>query len=169
MKMSENNHVNLPPKYDHLAIERDRYSFWLEGKFFEATGDTNKTPFSIVIPPPNVTGRLHLGHAWDTTMQDTIARMKRMQGDDVLWLPGMDHAGIATQSVVEAKLKVKGQHRCDVVREKFLDKVWDWTEEYANFIRSQWEKLGLGLDYSRERFTLDEGLSDAVREVFVKL
>ena len=160
---------SLPPKYDPSTVENGRYKFWLEGKYFEATGDKEKTPFSIVIPPPNVTGRLHLGHAWDTTMQDTIARMKRMQGYDVLWLPGMDHAGIATQSVVEAKLKEKGQNRYDLGREKFLDTVWDWKEEYANFIRSQWEKLGLGLDYSRERFTLDEGLSDAVREVFVKL
>src|SRR5690625_2803071 len=170
MKMSENNHVNLPPKYDHLAIERDRYSFWLEGKFFEATGDTNKTPFSIVIPPPNVTGKLHLGHAWDTTMQDTISRMKRMQGYDVLWLPGMDHAGIATQAVVEAKLKeTEGTSRYDLGREKFVDTVWDWKEEYADHIREQWGKLGLGLDYTRERFTLDDGLSDAVQEVFVKL
>ncbi|MEJ8776336.1 valine--tRNA ligase [Pseudogracilibacillus sp. ICA-222130] len=168
--MSENNHVNLPPKYDHVAIERDRYSFWLEGKFFEATGDTNKTPFSIVIPPPNVTGKLHLGHAWDTTMQDTISRMKRMQGYDVLWLPGMDHAGIATQAVVEAKLKeTEGKSRYDLGREKFVDTVWEWKEEYADHIREQWGKLGLGLDYTRERFTLDDGLSDAVQEVFVNL
>src|SRR5699024_7095976 len=128
-----------------------------------------KEPFSIVIPPPNVTGKLHLGHAWDTAMQDTIARMKRMQGYDVLWLPGMDHAGIATQAKVEAKLKENGQSRYDLGREKFLEKAWEWKDEYATFIRSQWEKLGLGLDYSRERFTLDEGLSNAVNEVFVTL
>ncbi|WP_010099012.1 valine--tRNA ligase [Ornithinibacillus scapharcae] len=167
--MQENNNNNLPPKYDHQTVEQDRYKFWLDGKYFEATGDPDKEPFSIVIPPPNVTGRLHLGHAWDTTMQDTISRMKRMQGYDVLWLPGMDHAGIATQAKVEARLKEEGTNRYELGREKFLEKAWDWKEEYASFIRSQWEKLGLGLDYSRERFTLDEGLSDAVKEVFVKL
>jgi valyl-tRNA synthetase len=166
--MQENN-TSLPPKYDHQAVEKDRYKFWLEGKYFEATGDPDKEPFSIVIPPPNVTGRLHLGHAWDTTMQDTISRMKRMQGYDVLWLPGMDHAGIATQAKVEARLREEGTNRYELGREKFLNKSWEWKEEYADFIRSQWEKLGLGLDYSRERFTLDEGLSDAVKEVFVSL
>ncbi|GGA85965.1 valine--tRNA ligase [Ornithinibacillus halotolerans] len=166
--MQEKN-TTLPPKYDHQQVEQDRYKFWLDGKYFEATGDPEKEPFSIVIPPPNVTGRLHLGHAWDTTMQDTISRMKRMQGYDVLWLPGMDHAGIATQAKVEARLKEEGTNRYELGREKFLEKSWEWKEEYASFIRSQWEKLGLGLDYSRERFTLDEGLSDAVKEVFVKL
>ncbi|WP_096269584.1 valine--tRNA ligase [Paucisalibacillus globulus] len=166
--MQENN-TTLPPKYDHKAVEDSRYKFWLDGKYFEAKDDPEKEPFSIVIPPPNVTGRLHLGHAWDTTMQDTISRMKRMQGYDVLWLPGMDHAGIATQAKVEARLKEEGTNRYELGREKFLAKAWDWKEEYASFIRSQWEKLGLGLDYSRERFTLDEGLSDAVKEVFVSL
>ncbi|HLR52821.1 MAG TPA: valine--tRNA ligase, partial [Candidatus Avamphibacillus sp.] len=159
----------LSSKYHPNEVEKNRYQFWLDGKFFEATNDKEKEPFSIVIPPPNVTGKLHLGHAWDTTMQDTIARMKRMQGYDVLWLPGMDHAGIATQAKVEEKLKENGQNRYDLGREKFLEKSWEWKEEYADFIRKQWEKLGLGLDYSRERFTLDEGLSKAVREVFVKL
>jgi len=167
--MSERNREQLPPKYDHKAIEADRYGFWLEGNYFEATGDRKKEPFSIVIPPPNVTGRLHLGHAWDTTMQDTISRMKRMQGYDVLWLPGMDHAGIATQAVVEAKLKEEGKSRYDLGREKFVETVWEWKEEYADFIREQWGKLGLSLDYTRERFTLDDGLSEAVQEVFIKL
>lgn len=167
--MEANNNKHLPPKYDHKSIEADRYGFWLQGNYFQATGDAKKEPFSIVIPPPNVTGRLHLGHAWDTTMQDTVARMKRMQGYDVLWLPGMDHAGIATQAVVEAKLKEEGKSRYDLGREKFVDTVWDWKEEYADFIREQWGKLGLGLDYTRERFTLDEGLSNAVQEVFIKL
>lgn len=161
--------INMSPKYNPQEIEKDRYRFWVDGKFFEATGDEEKEPFTIVIPPPNVTGKLHLGHAWDTTMQDTISRMKRMQGYDVLWLPGMDHAGIATQAKVEAKLKEQGKSRYDLGREKFLETVWDWKEEYADFIRSQWEKLGLGLDYSRERFTMDDGLSKAVREVFVTL
>ncbi|OZU89817.1 valine--tRNA ligase [Virgibacillus indicus] len=167
--MDENQTPSLPSKYNPQAVEKDRYQFWLKGKFFEAAGDQKKEPFSIVIPPPNVTGRLHLGHAWDTTMQDTISRMKRMQGYDVLWLPGMDHAGIATQAKVEAKLKEQGTNRYELGREKFLETAWDWKEEYADFIRSQWEKLGLGLDYSRERFTLDHGLSDAVKEVFIKL
>ena len=161
--------TNLPTKYDHLSIEKDRYGFWLQGNFFQATNDKEKTPFSIVIPPPNVTGRLHLGHAWDTTMQDTIARMKRMQGYDVLWLPGMDHAGIATQAKVEAKLKEDGKSRYDLGRDKFLETAWEWKEEYADFIREQWGKMGLGLDYTRERFTLDNGLSNAVQEVFIKL
>ncbi|MFC0299884.1 valine--tRNA ligase [Virgibacillus soli] len=160
---------SLPSKYNPNDVEAGRYQFWLDGKYFEATGDKKKEPFTIVIPPPNVTGKLHLGHAWDTTMQDTISRMKRMQGYDVLWLPGMDHAGIATQAKVEAKLREQGTNRYELGRSKFVEKVWEWKEEYADFIRSQWEKVGLGLDYSRERFTLDEGLSVAVREVFVKL
>jgi valyl-tRNA synthetase len=164
----ENTH-NLPPKYDSTAVEQGRYKYWIDGKFFEAKNDETKEPYTIVIPPPNVTGKLHIGHAWDTTLQDIITRMKRMQGYDVLYLPGMDHAGIATQAKVEAKLKETGVSRYDLGREKFLEKAWDWKEEYASFIRTQWEKLGLGLDYSRERFTLDEGLSEAVKEVFVKL
>src|SRR5690625_4569896 len=127
------NEHTLPPKYDPKMVEKDRYHFWVKGKFFEATKDKKKEPFTIVIPPPNVTGRLHLGHAWDTTMQDTIARMKRMQGYDVLWLPGMDHAGIATQAKVEAKLKEKNLSRYDLGREKFLEIAWEWKEEYANF------------------------------------
>lgn len=166
--MSENKN-SLPSKYNPQEVEAGRYKFWLDGKYFEAKSDPDKEPYSIVIPPPNVTGRLHLGHAWDTTMQDTITRMKRMQGFDVLWLPGMDHAGIATQAKVEGKLKELGTNRYELGRDKFLEKSWEWKEEYASFIRSQWEKLGLSLDYSRERFTLDEGLSEAVNEVFIKL
>ncbi|WP_284139733.1 MULTISPECIES: valine--tRNA ligase [unclassified Virgibacillus] len=167
--MQDEKNNTLPSKYDPKEVENGRYQFWLDGKYFEATGDKEKEPFTIVIPPPNVTGKLHLGHAWDTAMQDTIARMKRMQGYDVLWLPGMDHAGIATQAKVEAKLREQGKSRYDLGRDKFLETVWEWKEEYAQFIRTQWEKLGLGLDYSRERFTMDEGLSNAVREVFVTL
>lgn len=165
----EKNSQTLSTKYDPKAVEANRYNFWLEGKFFEATGDSNKEPYTIVIPPPNVTGKLHLGHAWDTTLQDIITRMKRMQGYDVLWLPGMDHAGIATQAKVEGKLREEGKSRYDLGREKFVEETWKWKKEYANHIREQWAKLGLGLDYSRERFTLDEGLSKAVREVFVSL
>ena len=122
-----------------------------------------------MIPPPNVTGKLHLGHAWDTTLQDMIIRYKRMQGFDALWLPGMDHAGIATQAKVEARMREDGLSRYDLGREKFLEKAWSWKEEYASIIRNQWEKLGLSLDYSKERFTLDEGLSEAVKTVFITL
>ncbi|MEK4255181.1 valine--tRNA ligase [Ureibacillus sp. FSL K6-2830] len=165
--MSEN--VTMPTKYDPNSVEQGRYKWWLEGKFFEADPNSDKKPYSIVIPPPNVTGKLHLGHAWDTTLQDIIIRMKRMQGYDALWLPGMDHAGIATQAKVEAKLREEGKSRYDLGREKFLEKTWEWKEEYASHIREQWAKLGLSLDYTKERFTLDEGLSDAVKEVFVRL
>lgn len=165
----EGNEKTLSTKYDPQAIEAGRYQYWLEGKFFEAKDDAEKKPYTIVIPPPNVTGKLHLGHAWDTTLQDILTRIKRMQGYDVLWLPGMDHAGIATQAKVEAKLREEGKSRYDLGREKFVEETWKWKEEYASHIREQWSKLGLGLDYSRERFTLDEGLSKAVREVFVTL
>jgi len=159
---------NLETKYNHQKVEEGKYKTWIEKKYFEA-GDISKKPYSIVIPPPNVTGKLHLGHAWDTTLQDMIIRYKRMQGYDALWLPGMDHAGIATQAKVEARLREEGISRYDLGREKFLEQAWAWKEEYASIIRSQWEKLGLSLDYSKERFTLDEGLSDAVKTVFVTL
>jgi valyl-tRNA synthetase len=165
----ETKELTMPTKYDPQSIEKGRYDWWLSGQFFEAKADVEKQPYTIVIPPPNVTGRLHLGHAWDTTLQDILTRMKRMQGYDVLWLPGMDHAGIATQAKVEEKLRKDGKSRYDLGREKFVEETWRWKEEYASHIREQWSKLGLGLDYTRERFTLDEGLSDAVREVFVKL
>ena len=148
----------LADKYDHHMVEKDKYTNWVEKGYFEA-GDLSKKPYSIVIPPPNVTGKLHLGHAWDTTLQDIIIRYKRMQGFDALWLPGMDHAGIATQAKVEARMREEGISRYDIGREKFLEKAWSWKEEYASIIRSQWAKLGLALDYSKERFTLDEGLS----------
>ncbi|RLQ98038.1 valine--tRNA ligase [Falsibacillus albus] len=165
----EQKELTMPTKYDPQSIENGRYEWWLDGKFFEAKNDLEKEPYTIVIPPPNVTGKLHLGHAWDTTLQDILTRMKRMQGYDVLWLPGMDHAGIATQAKVEEKLRNQGKSRYDLGREKFVEETWKWKEEYAEHIRQQWAKIGLGLDYSRERFTLDEGLSEAVREVFVTL
>lgn len=158
----------LEPKYNHHKVEEGKYRHWIDKKYFEA-GDTSKKPYSIVIPPPNVTGKLHLGHAWDTTLQDMIIRYKRMQGYDALWLPGMDHAGIATQAKVEARVREEGISRYDLGRDGFLEKAWSWKEEYASIIRAQWEKLGLSLDYSKERFTLDDGLSEAVKEVFVKL
>ncbi|WP_210366734.1 valine--tRNA ligase [Bacillus sp. REN3] len=165
--MEEN--LSMPTKYDPSSIEQGRYDWWIKGKFFEAKGEEQKQPYTIVIPPPNVTGKLHLGHAWDTSLQDILTRMKRMQGYDVLWLPGMDHAGIATQAKVEEKLRNEGKSRYDLGREKFMEETWKWKGEYAQHIRDQWAKLGLGLDYSRERFTLDDGLSKAVREVFVTL
>ncbi len=158
----------LASKYNHKQVENGKYKEWLDKKYFEA-GDLSKKPYSIVIPPPNVTGKLHLGHAWDTTLQDMIIRYKRMQGYDALWLPGMDHAGIATQAKVEARLREDGISRYDLGRDGFLEKAWSWKEEYASIIRSQWEKLGLSLDYSKERFTLDDGLSEAVKTVFITL
>lgn len=158
----------LDAKYNHLQVEKDHYQQWIEHGYFTA-GDKSKDPFCIVIPPPNVTGKLHLGHAWDTTLQDIVSRYKRMQGYDMLWLPGMDHAGIATQAKVDERLKNEGISRYDIGREKFLERAWEWKEEYATTIRKQWAKMGLSLDYTRERFTLDEGLSKAVRKVFVDL
>ncbi|AJD91673.1 valyl-tRNA synthase [Jeotgalibacillus malaysiensis] len=161
--------TTMPTKYDPKAIEEGRYEWWLEEKVFEARSDESKDPYTIVIPPPNVTGKLHLGHAWDTALQDILTRMKRMQGYDVLWLPGMDHAGIATQAKVDQKLREQGKSRYELGREAFLEESWKWKEEYAQHIRAQWSKLGLGLDYSRERFTLDDGLSKAVQKVFIDL
>lgn len=161
--------TELAPKYDPRAVEEGRYQTWLDEDLFKPSGDKKAHPYSIVIPPPNVTGKLHLGHAWDTSIQDTLIRFKRMQGYDTLYLPGMDHAGIATQAKVEEKLRKQGQDRHQLGREKFIKQVWDWKNEYASIIKSQWGKMGLSLDYSRERFTLDDGLSKAVRKVFVKL
>lgn len=161
--------IEMSTKYDPTAVEHGRYQKWLDKDLFKPSGDTTKKPYSVVIPPPNVTGKLHLGHAWDTTLQDMIVRQKRMQGFDTLWLPGMDHAGIATQAKVEARLAESGVSRYDLGREKFVDKVWEWKDEYADIIKQQWAKLGLSLDYSRERFTFDDGLSKAVRKVFVAL
>ena len=159
---------NLAQKYNHKAVEEGKYNRWIEKGYFTA-GDKSKDPFTIVIPPPNVTGILHIGHAWDNTLQDIIARYKRMQGYDMLFLPGMDHAGIATQAKVDARLKSEGISRYDLGREKFLERAWEWKAEYAKTIRTQWGKLGNSLDYSRERFTIDDGFNDAVRHVFVKL
>ncbi|MGL4337135.1 MAG: valine--tRNA ligase [Turicibacter sp.] len=160
---------NLAPKYNHLDVETGKNEFWNAQDCFKADPTCNKPKYSVVIPPPNVTGKLHLGHAWDTALQDIIVRMKRMQGFDTLWLPGMDHAGIATQAKVDERLKQQGVSRYDIGREAFLEKAWEWKEEYASHIRAQWDVMGLSLDYSRERFTLDEGLSTAVRKVFVDL
>ena len=158
----------LDKKYDHLSIECGKHEFWKDNNYFQA-GDLSKEPFTIVIPPPNVTGKLHLGHAWDTTLQDIIIRYKRMDGYDALWLPGMDHAGIATQAKIDKKLKELGYNPRSMDREEWLKYAWEWKEEYAKTIHEQWAKLGLSLDYSKERFTLDDGLSDAVKKVFVDL
>ncbi|WP_418039048.1 valine--tRNA ligase [Paenibacillus xylanilyticus] len=161
--------TEMPTTYDPKAAEQKWYSTWTERGYFKAGQRKDAEPFTIVIPPPNVTGMLHIGHALDFTLQDILIRTKRMQGYDALWLPGSDHAGIATQTKVEQKLREEGLTRYDLGREKFLDKVWDWKDQYATTIRQQWGKMGLSLDYSRERFTLDEGLSQAVRKVFVQL
>ena len=157
----------LESKYDAKAVEEGKYQEWLDKKYFEC-GDMAKKPYCIVIPPPNVTGKLHLGHAMDNTLQDLISRYKRLKGYDVLWVPGMDHAGIATQAKVDQRLKDEGISRYDIGREKFLERAWEWKGEYSDFIRNQWAKLGISVDYRKERFTLDDGLSNAVKEVFVR-
>lgn len=158
----------LDKKYNHHDVEKDKYETWKKEGLF-ASGKNNGKPFCIVIPPPNVTGKLHLGHAWDTSIQDIMIRYKRMQGFDALWVPGMDHAGIATQAKVDKKLREEGIDPRSMKREDWLKVAREWKEEYALNIHNQWAKLGLSLDYSKERFTLDEGLSKAVRTVFVRL
>jgi len=159
----------LEKKYDHKKVESIRYEEWKKKGYFESLMNKEKTPFCIVIPPPNVTGKLHLGHAWDTTLQDIIIRYKRMNGFDCLWLPGMDHAGIATQAKVDKRLKEQGIMPRSITREEWLEHAWSWKEEYADNIHAQWAKLGLSVDYSKERFTLDEGLNHAVNHVFIEL
>ena len=159
----------MSSKFQPQEVEAGKYQWWVDSGVFHPNEDPNAEPYSIVIPPPNVTGKLHLGHAWDVTLQDMIIRQKRMQGFDTLWLPGMDHAGIATQAKVEEKLRGEGLSRYDLGREKFLEQTWVWKEEYASHIREQWAKMGISVDYRRERFTLDKGLSDAVKKVFVTL
>ena len=157
----------LDKKYNHIDVEKNKYNEWKEKGYFKADSKSDKTPYCIVIPPPNVTGKLHIGHAYDTALQDVIIRYKRMQGFDTLWLPGMDHAAIATEAKVVKKLKDEGIDKYEYGREKFLKACWDWTHEYGDSIRNQWGALGLSVDYTRERFTLDEGLSEAVKKVFV--
>lgn len=158
----------LDKRYDPKKVEEGKYENWKKEGYFTA-GDKSKQAFSMVIPPPNVTGKLHLGHAWNTTIQDITARYKKLQGYDVMWLAGMDHAGIATQAKVEEKLRAQGISRYDLGREKFLEKAWEWKAEYAENIHKQWAKMGLALDYTRERFTLDEDLNKAVVHVFKTL
>ncbi len=158
----------LDKKYNHKIVEQGKYENWKQKGYFES-GDLSKKPYCIVIPPPNVTGKLHLGHAWDTTLQDIMIRYKRMDGYDALWVPGMDHAGIATQAKVDKKLREMGIDPRSMSREEWLEHAWAWKKEYAENIHNQWATLGLSLDYTKERFTLDEGLSSAVKKVFVTL
>ncbi len=156
----------LDTKYDHQKVEAGKYENWKSKGYFKS-GDKDKKPFSIVIPPPNVTGKLHLGHAMNVTLQDIIIRYKKMQGFDCLWLPGMDHAAIATEAKVVKKLKSQGIDKYEYGRDNFLQACWDWTHEYGGNIRDQWAKMGIAVDYDKERFTLDEGLNKAVTQVFV--
>ncbi len=160
----------LPKVYEPQQVENKIYKMWEDGGYFRPTGKADAKPFTIVMPPPNVTGQLHMGHAMDATLQDTLIRFKRMQGYDALWVPGTDHAGIATQIKVEEELRTKeGLSRHDLGREKFLERVWDWKHKYGNRIVEQQKKLGASCDWERARFTMDEGCSKAVREVFVSL
>ena len=157
----------LDKKYNHKLVEKDKYDVWKKNNYFKCDVDSSKEAYSIVLPPPNVTGKLHIGHAYNVSIQDAIIRYKRMQGFDVLWLPGMDHAAIATEAKVVKRLKDQGIDKYDYGRDKFLKACWDWTNEFGDSIRDQWAALGLSLDYSKERFTLDDDLNKAVTKVFV--
>ena len=159
----------LPKVYEPQQVENQIYKMWEDGGYFRPANNPDAKPFTIVMPPPNVTGQLHMGHAMDATLQDTLIRFKRMQGYDTLWVPGVDHAGIATQIKVEEELRKEGLTRYDLGREKFLERVWDWKHKYGNRIVEQQKKLGASCDWERARFTMDEGCSAAVREVFVSL
>jgi len=159
----------LDKGYDPKKVEQKWYQYWLEKGLFKANLEEKEQTFSMVIPPPNVTGSLHMGHALNVTLHDILARYKKMVGYNVLWLPGTDHAGIATQTVVERKLEKNGASRHDLGREEFVKAVWQWKEEYGNRIINQLKRLGCACDWSRQRFTLDEGFSQAVKEVFIRL
>ena len=158
----------LETKYNHKKVEENKYETWMSKGYFNS-GDESKEPYTIILPPPNVTGKLHLGHAWDVSIQDIMARYKRMDNYDVLWLPGTDHAAIATESKVVAKLKKQGINKFELGREKFLEECWDWTNEYGGNIRKEWANMGLSLDYTKERFTLDEYSLNAVYKVFIDM
>ncbi len=160
---------SLPKAYEPAEIEKQWYSFWLDNKLFRAEDDKTSLEYSIVIPPPNVTGSLHMGHALNNTLQDILIRYHRMNGYNTLWMPGMDHAGIATQNVVERQLAAEGSRREDLGRDKFVERVWTWKEHSGGVIINQLKRLGCSCDWDRERFTMDEGLSRAVKEVFVRL
>ena len=165
--MTEIAGSSLAARYDPKAVEQRIYKMWLDGRFFHSEPDPARKPFTIVIPPPNVTSVLHCGHALNNTIQDILVRFRRMQGFNTLWLPGTDHAGIATQNVVERKLASEGQTRHDLGRAAFIERVWRWREEYGSRIVDQLKRLGCSCDWERERFTMDEVLSRAVREAFV--
>ena len=157
----------LAKTYDPKAIEEKLYEKWCENKYFHAEVDRSRKPFTTVMPPPNITGKLHMGHALDHTLIDSIIRRKRMQGYATLWLPGADHAGIATQTKVEARLREQeGKKRWDYEREEFINKVWEWKKEFGGTIQNQMRAIGDSVDWSRERFTLDDGLSRAVQTIF---
>lgn len=161
--------MELPKIYDPKQVEDKIYNLWQESGFFNPDnlpGKRKKT-FAIVVPPPNVTGTLHMGHALNATVQDILIRWKRMQGFKTLWLPGTDHAGIATQNVVEKELRKEGISRFDLGREKFVERVWQWKEKYGNIILGQFKKLGSSMDWSRTRFTMDAGYSEAVKTAFL--
>ncbi len=166
--MAEEN--NIPKVYDPVAVEKKWYAYWIENGFFHQPVDKSRKPFSVVIPPPNITGKLHMGHALDNTLQDILVRWHRMMGDNTCWLPGYDHAGLATQIKVEEELKKKeGLTRYDLGRDEFVKRVWKWKEQYGDTIVTQLKSLGISCDWDRQRFTMDEGLSRAVREAFVSL
>ena len=159
----------LEKQYNPKEVEKKTYDFWLEHKYFHAERDPEKKPYTIVMPPPNITGQLHMGHALDMTLQDVLTRTKRMQGYSALWLPGTDHASIATEAKIVEAMRKEGLSKEDLGREKFLERVWDWKNLYGNRIINQLKKIGSSCDWDRERFTMDEGCSKAVREVFVNL
>ena len=167
--VTADQHVELAGAYQPAEVEHRRYEQWVSSGYFAADPASDKPPFTIVIPPPNVTGSLHIGHALDHTIQDAIIRRKRMQGYEALWLPGMDHAGIATQNVVERKLAAEGLSRHDLGREAFVAKVWEWKAESGGTILGQMRRLGNSVDWGRERFTMDAGLSRAVQTIFKRL
>ena len=159
----------LAKTYDPQEVEDRTYRFWLEGKYFHAERDPQKKPYTIVIPPPNITGQLHMGHALDETLQDILIRWRRMQGYSALWIPGTDHASIATEAKIVEAMRKEGLTKEQIGREAFLDRAWEWKKKYGSRIVEQLKKLGSSCDWDRERFTLDEGCSKAVREVFVRL
>jgi len=160
---------DIPSRYNPREVEKAIYSKWEQEGLFGAEPSGRKMPFTIVIPPPNVTGILHMGHALNNALQDILIRWKRMQGFASLWVPGTDHAGIATQNVVEKKLAKEGKKRDDLGRERFVEEVWKWREGYGNTIISQLKRLGSSCDWQRMRFTMDKGLSEAVLEAFIQL
>ncbi len=159
----------LDKGYEPRDVEKRWYEFWEKEGLFAAQEQGEKKGYAIVIPPPNVTGVLHMGHALNNTLQDILCRYRRLRGDNVLWMPGTDHAGIATQNVVERQLASEGTDRHALGREKFIERVWEWRQEYGGAIINQLKRMGASCDWERERFTMDEGLSKAVRKVFVKL